>query len=353
MRRARIALFLALALALSALGWLLFPAPRGDAACRAVALRNAGTGAAIQGTEDLALDAGAGRLIVSAYDRRANAPGGLYAVALSELAAADGAPVAARPLRVRARAALKPHGIALAPDGARLYAINRLNGAGRAAELLALRLEGLDAVLEWQAPLPCGANDVLALGDGTVLATVDRAACQGPRRLVDDALNRATGSVIALAQGRAARTRARGLAFANGIAEAQGRVYVAATRARALYVYDKTQMLADGAEAAPLMRIALAGAPDNLSRGADGSLYIAAHRNVLRFALYRAGLSRRAPGEIWALDPSATTDAGRLVLLARNLDGPTSAVAAAGLVIAGAGYGAGLAVCTLAREGAP
>lgn len=357
MRRARIALALLMALALSALGWLLAPAPRGDKACRAVALRAAGTGADIQGTEDLALDAGRGRLIVSAYDRRTNAPGGLYAVALSTLETNGGAPVAAAPLVLDPPAPLRPHGIALAEggDGApRLYVINRLKTAeGRKAELLVLRLDGARATRLGRTPLPCGANDVLPL-DGRVLVTVDRERCAGIRRWLADALNLVHGRLIAVAPDGAARTLARGIDFANGIAADESRIYVAATRARALLAYDRAALAQGAAPASPLFALKLPGAPDNIARGADGRLYIASHRSLYRFAAYLGGVRGDSPGDVFVYDPKAGAGGPRhLFRLTRILDGPTSAVAAGALLVAGGGYSAGLAVCAMPGGGAP
>jgi hypothetical protein len=354
MRQVRYAGLVILAL-LCALGaWLVFPARRGDEACRPITLRAAGTGAIIQGTEDLALDPAHGRLIVSAYDRRSDKPSGLYVAALSALDA-DTAPVTASPLMLKPERALRPHGIALAErgdGGAWLYVINRLKGrAGRTAELLAFRLDGLSAALAYSLPLPCGANDLLPLAEGHVLVTVDRSVCSGPRRWLADALNLIHGRVIEVGADGAERVLAAGIDFANGIEESDGLIYVAATRARALLVYDRKALLEGPAPATPLGTIKLSGAPDNLSRGSDGRLYVAAHRSLLRFAAYLGGWRGDSPGDVYVYDPAARMNGLRhLFRLARILDGPTSAVESGGLVIVGGGFSAGLAVCKESPE---
>ena len=355
MRGLKLAGILALAAPLTFLVWLVFPAAPGDGACRAVALRSAGTGAIVPGTEDLALDPERGQLIVSAYDRRTNSPGGLYAVSLAALESAA-SQVTASPLVLDAPRALRPHGIALAGMGAqRLYVINRIKSKeGRTAELLTLRLDGPGAALERSVPLPCGANDILPLENGAVLVTVDRTVCSGLRRWLADALNLVHGSVVAVMPDGTRRTLAEHIDFANGIAEQDGLIYVAATRARALLVYERKALLEGPAPATPLRRISLSGAPDNISRGADGKLYIAAHRSLFRFAAYLGGVRGDSPGDIEAYDPADGTGAARpLFRLSRILDGPTSAVATNGLVIVGGGFSAGLALCAGRGEARP
>lgn len=358
MRHLKFAGILALVLIVVFFAWLVVPSRRGDSECEARALHAAGNDVVVQGTEDIALDAAHDRLIVSAYDRRKNSPGALYAVSLAALEASTASPVTASALILSEPRTLRPHGIALADAGdgtQRLFVINRRKSKeGRSAVLLTLRIDGLVAALERSVPLPCGANDVLPLENGAVLVTVDRTVCSGLKRWLADALNLVHGSVIAVAPDGTQRTLANHIDFANGVAEADGLIYVAATRARALLVYDRKTLLDGPMPATPLRKISLLGAPDNISRGADGRLYIAAHRSLLRFAAYLGGLRGDSPGDVYVYDPAERTGAAQsLFRLSRILDGPTSAVAANGVVIVGGGFSTGLALCGKPREAKP
>ena len=256
--------------------------------CHRVALVDARTGREIVGVEDIAL--ADGRLWLSAYDRLAaegggNGAGGIYAVAPAALA--HGAR-----LRLESRTApgRHPHGIAAAPG--RLAVINRQHRAGRHTGT-ALRLYGRDggrlspAEVLRDARL-CAANDV-AFEGGVIWVTLDRGACPGLS--ARDALWPARrGRLLRVSTGREIEIAAAELTFPNGVAPGWGGTWlaVAETRARRIALDPLGQT----------RRIAVPGAPDNLSAGPAGGLVAALHPDLLRLAAYRHGWTSRAPSRV-------------------------------------------------------
>lgn len=334
-------------------GHMLVSGPSGDLACRHVALTDSISGSLVEGVEDMALDEAADRLILSAYDRRTDEPGGLYAVPLDALIGGAGTLIAAQRLAPPPGAPpLRPHGFGLGRTeggSAPLAVIARTRKAGGGTDG-GLRAYALDraglapAGPDIADPLLCNANDVAVDPAGGYLVTADRAACGGFGRAVEDVLALPRGRLIALRQGRA-RVLDEKIGFANGIAADERHVYLAATRAKALLVYDRARL-----EAGPVQRLRLGAAPDNLAFGDDGALYIAAHLSLLQFALFRIGLKKESPSAIYRYDPRAEPDA-RPTLLGRAkgrgaVSGATVALAARGHLVLGAAFEPGISVCS-------
>jgi hypothetical protein len=327
----------------------------GGFACRRVLLTDSVAGGLVQGAEDMALDPLGGRLILSAYDRRNDKPGGLYAVALDalldpgtrRLVAERLAPAAGSP-------ALRPHGLGLGAvqgDNVPLAVIERKRRVGNIKDAVlqayVLSRTGLaPAGAPVVDPLLCNANDLLSLPEGGYLVTADRSACDGVGRRLEDIFGLFRGRVLSVGRDGVG-VLASGIGFANGIQGDERHVYVAATRDHALLVFDRGQ-LAGGA--APMRRLPLDGAPDNLAWGDDGALYIAAHRSLLRFALFRVGLASASVSAIYRYDPAAGEEA-QPILLGRvgggeAVSGATVALAARNHIVLGAGFDAGISVCS-------
>jgi hypothetical protein len=357
--RPRLWLWIGVGMAAVALGaaYALMSPSQGDLVCRHVAVTDSLSGSPIQGAEDVALDPAGARLILSAYDRRDDAPGGIYAVALDALLAPDTRLLAAERLAPLPRSPpLRPHGFDLGPlqgGSAPLVAILRRRPAGgpmtAVLQAYALEWDGLvPAGAPLSDPLLCNANDVVVDGDG-LLVTTDRGACDRFGRQIEDTLGLARGRLLRVTR-EGVQVLASGIGFANGIAEDSRSVYVAATRGHALLIFDRARLGQD-----PPRRLPLAAAPDNLAWGEDGALYVAAHSSLLRFALYRVGLARDAASAIYRYDPAAGA-AARPVLEGRAggggaVSGATVALMARGRILLGAGFDAGLSVC--AKEGMP
>ncbi len=338
------AIFILVLLAIAAFaGYLLWPAMPGDPQCRKQGLRDA-NGAVVMGVEDLAVDRARERLIVSAYDRRKNTPGGLYLLPLAALQ--DDAGALAGTMLGDKSEELRPHGIALAPlaDGtANLHLINRIKSVdGRTAELLTYRLKGEDTILLRRLDVPCGANDVIETKEGQILMTIDRKYCGGFKRVLGDAQGRREGRVVAVEPDGTLRPLIENIAFANGIAADDTTLYVAATREDALLLFDRKTL---GTHAPPRI-VKLPGAPDNLAWGEDGRLLIAVHRSLLRFAAFRLGLRTDSPGLILAYDTQRNADGAQtLYNLGTAIDGPTGAAESNGVLVVGGAFGEDLAIC--------
>lgn len=360
-RLRRIAIGASSALVLLVVAAALFaPARPSDLVCRAVGLQDTITGLLVAGVEDVALDPVAPRLILSAYDRHTDEPGGLYGVPLDDLLMPSGRLIAApRFAPVPGGPPLRPHGFTIAPaapDGksARLAVIVRTlrSEGGHSAQLrfFSLSASGLaPAGIAITAPSLCNANDVAAIDAGSGwLVTSDRKACGSLGRFVEDVLGDRNSSVRAV-RGRTLNTVASDIPFANGIAIDDNDVYVAATRAKSIYVYDRAALLT-GNRAALIRTWPLGVAPDNLAVGSDGSIYIAAHENLLRYALFRAGLRKTSRSLIYRFDPASGLGPQRIGVVGGRgepLQGVTVALRIGMHLVLGSAYDTGLALCTL------
>ena len=339
-------------LILVVIAWWLRSESHGDLSCHRIALTDMMSGHAIQGAEDMALDPTGPRLLISAYDRRKNEGGGLYAVPLAALLDPAAQSVAAERLLPRpGQPPLRPHGFGVGPvrsATALLVAIERQNRReGRAkVRLQPYRLSRTvlaPAGPPWADPLLCNANDLVVKADEELLVTTDRAACDAAGRMVEDVLGLARGKILSVSR-YGIHILASGLHFANGIAADDRHVFVATTRDPALLVYDRP------GESEPLgtaRRIALDAAPDNLAWGDDGLLYVAAHVSLLRYALFRLGLSRESASAIYRYDPILGRPPTRLGLAGGPgaVSGATVALAVRDHLVLGAAYDGGLSIC--------
>jgi len=333
--------------------YALLPDGSGDLTCRRVTLTDSISGGLIQGAEDLALDPSAPRLILSAYDRRTDAPGGLYAVPLDALLDPTSKLLRAERLApAPGTPPIRPHGLGFGPpqgDSVPLVVIERKRRMGHARDAVlqsyALGHAGLaPAGGPLSDPLLCNANDVVGLPDGGALVTGDREACDVLGRRIEDLFDLYRGRILSVGRD-GVRVLVSGIGFANGIALDAEHVYVAATRDQALLVYDRATL-----GQAPPLRVPLDAAPDNLAWGDDGALYIAAHLSLPRFALFRLGLRGASMSAVYRYDPREG-DKALPVLLGRAgggeaVSGATVAVMARGTLVLGAGFDAGLSVCT-------
>ncbi|MFC3301951.1 hypothetical protein [Parvularcula lutaonensis] len=242
--------------------------------CRTVELVDAETGTTVVGAEDLSLSSNT--LWVSAYDRLANAEGGVYDIQLADL---GGDEVSVTPFL----ADIRPHGI----SGGEGYvdAIVR-DGVGNVSLLKALRTPTRILTLK-TSDLPCGANDLVQGWEETAY-TVDRDTCQGAFH--ERVLGKPSARVEHLLG--VAKTRSvllDGLKLANGIAEYGDQLWIAEMRAKRLINLDRET-------------IDLPGAPDNLNASSEG-IVAALQPQLWRFGLYRYGHSERAPTRIALIDP--------------------------------------------------
>lgn len=338
--------------------WLHWPAAPKPARfahdqCRRVALTDVGTGRPVVGVEDMALARG-GALWLSAQDRlaaeRGDGPapeGGIYRMGLGALSEPGPIALARQGLRTPA---VHPHGLDATPH--RTAAVLRLYRAGVAeGHAIGLLTRGGSRLIAGAAtgrPL-CAANDV-ALGRDRLWVSLDRADCPG-MSWRERVWPRPSGRVIEVrSPGGAAAPGAElgGLVHANGLVRLPGapqRLAVAETRARRIALVDWPEETGEGAPAIA-RRLALPGAPDNLSVAADGRIVAAVVPSLLRFALYRFGWRDRAPSRAVAVDPGT----GAVEMLYDDpagalFSGATVALWQGGRLVLGSARDAGLLVC--------
>lgn len=355
MRRAACAAALVLAACAPEVGQPLFPRE----ACRVVELIDAGSGAAVSGVEDIAWDPASRTLYVSAYDRlsveradrAASAPepptGGLYALPQSAL---DG------PVRVRVEDLIaptlgrpgRPHGLDVKPrpeGGVRIAAVNRAFARGPnqdwqvRPELLILDAGGAaepTLVARVLSPELCRANDVAWTPEGRAAVTLDRGVCTRY-----GGATHGGGALAFVSEDGALDFAPAPASFPNGVAVAQDGIWIADTLGKRL-------TLADDAR-----RIAMPGAPDNLSLDARGRIIAALHPSLARFTPYRFGwsLGAAAPSRVVRFDPRR----GTLAVLYDDPDGgsfagATAAVAAGDKLILGGVREQGILVCESAGD---
>lgn len=339
--------------------------------CRHVEIIDSETGARVIGIEDIAVDRRRGVAYLSAYDRLAversirrdanEIPeGAIYRLDAAQVTSQATSRPRAANLRVapvadrkRLGTEFRPHGVALREDGAALAVINRVyaraDGKWRMApEVAIVPLLSEEGGRSFAAH--CRANDLAFLGDA-LLITQDREAC-GASAWAENVFGLKRGSVVMLDRSGAASVFVAARRFPNGVAAAPERnlVAVALTREKAIELFEISQQTPlsgkSAAGRAPLKRIKLPGAPDNISIGPKYDLLAAVAPNLTGLALYRGGWTDRAASRIVAVD----REAGATTVLfddprGQVLSGATVAVEFAGAVLAGSAIDDGLAIC--------
>lgn len=275
--------------------------------CTRVSLVDEASGALIIGAEDLDIDRKAGRIFVSAYDRRkaeraaderaASIPeGGVYAFDVAALNSGENA-LNVRPLVDPAsiEGGLRPHGMSYDASNRVLTFINRAYERSGAAWKMEPRLVAVDLAggsTTEEANVECSANDVASSG-GHLVMTLDHGGC-GWRMVIEDIIGARAGRLVD-DKGEALLS---GLGFANGVvAMAEGSLAVAATRDRAVHL-----LSASDSPAEIVSTVDLGAAPDNLSLADDGRVVAAVHPSLLSLGLQRKLGIGRSPSRIVELD---------------------------------------------------
>lgn len=310
--------------------------------CRRVPLVDAASGAPVVGPEDVAFHAASGTVFISAYDRSADRPGGLYALPLSRLESGQVE-------KVDGGAVTFPHGIGLDPARGRLAAVDHHKGDdGRAdSRLVVFRLDAsgaLDRPEVLDDPRLVHGNDVAPDGAGGWLVTVDHGSESSLGRVLEVSLPLARAVV---ARPGEPEPFADDLAYANGIARLpDGRVVVAETRTAQLTVFTATGL--------PVRTLTVEGRPDNVAVLSDGGVAVALVTAGLQLMLSRGGwFGVEPPGSlVVAIDVTGSTPPR---VLFDDPDGnilraATSAVAAGDRLVVGSVADSALAVCPLPAE---
>lgn len=315
--------------------------------CARVTLIDEATGAAIAGAEDLDIDRAGKRIFVSAYDRRgAEAAasrrdevipqGGVYAIDIAALSS-GAASLELRSLIEPAlvEGGLRPHGISFNPGSGVLAFVNRGYVADGKAWRRQVTLVVLDAAQPDAidvVPADCAAND-LTSQNGRWILTLDHGGC-GWRAAFEDVTAARSGRVI----DDAGEEIQSGLGFANGaVTAADGRLVVAATRDRALHIFNA---------AADRALIQLSAAPDNLTLSEEGRIVAAVHQNLIALGMQRKLGLGRSPSRIVEID--LETGDQRLLFddpKASHMAAATAAIHTENLLVIGSVLDRGLVVC--------
>ncbi len=295
--------------------------PHAEAACEPVG--------GVLGSEDLDRDPLTGLVYVSSGDMR-TARTSISSVdgSLSSSGAAmpDGAILVYDGIHVPWRLQLdfegwfQPHGIdLLRTDGGELllFVVNHPGGLDTTVEVFAvegdrgrhLRTIRDDAVIT-------SANDIVALSEDRQLLTLDAGTRPdaGVKRVVET-FGRRPWAGVALVDGDSVRKILGGMAYANGInlSHDGSTVYVAESSGRRLSVYDLDE------EQGTLTLRGEHGfdtALDNIIVAADGSLWIGAHPQMLKFLGHAGDPAKLSPSQVLriTIDADGTFGVGELLL---------------------------------------
>ena len=320
--------------------------------CRRVTLIDAASGKAVVGAEDLAYDAAARRILISAYDRRAVErqarrrasdieQGGIYAASIDALkGATDALTLSSIVSRETVAGGLRPHGVSFDSDRREIAFINRsyqrIDGDWR----MTPRIEraGADgAALIGDGGRPrCSANDLATIGEETFVS-FDHAACGWRGGLEDILASRASG--LDSADGVDLFEGAR---HANGVVATNDRqLALAATRDKSVMILDRNS---SGFSVDRTFEVP--GAPDNLTIGADGAIVAALHPSLLAIGAERRLGWGRSGSRVVSIDPGS----GAVGLLfddpkAALLSAASAAIEADGVLVIGSALDRGLVVC--------
>lgn len=279
--------------------------------CRHVQVFSESSGDIILGAEDFAIDYENHELFFSAYDRLAveravskkenKIPeGNIYRLPISALIDTTSITVTARPMFEPQiiSGGLRPHGISFDTDSRQLSFINRAykiveNKGFLVPEVISTNIN-LEANLYQVDIAPCAANDIV-INQGKSFVTFDHKKCDF-YGFLEDVFNRNVTGVSS--DGKIVLS---GLKFANGIENLDDeRLAVAATRGREVVLVSRQKETL-----AVEKRINVDGAPDNISRSADGSLVVAVHSSLFKLAFHRKFNIGKAPSRILKINPKS------------------------------------------------
>jgi len=259
----------------------------------------------------------------------------------------------------------RPHGfdIQSGPDGVHLAVINRgysQNGHQQrhdSIQLFHVNERSGEAALVFTLPAEdrlCNPNDLAVAGKQLVFISNDHKACSGLGRLWEDLWGLPGSRVFAYRNG-VYEAIGPDVAYANGVAllrDPADRITglaLSATRDRKVIILDIRQA-ATQLESTVSVTLDLLAAPDNMTVTPEGDLYIAAHPDLLRYALYRAGLFgvRSAPSLVYRLHRDSSGAWQQDVVFEDNgnmISGATVAVPVQGYLVMGSAYDDHLLVC--------
>ena len=364
----------------------IFKPESGHLSCTARILRIEGSAAIVEGPEDIIVDAGRRIAYISAHNRfkvdaevakggPVTTRGGIYALALADLAGSGEIMVKDLSASFAALQPFRPHGIALyAPQGQgqTLFVINRRHvlAGGKARLAPTIEIFDLEAgpIEDLGAPvatirhrLMCSPNDLAAIDRRRFVVSNDHGACTPGAKLIEELLGWKDGYLLAI-DGGSPRVVAGGIGYPNGLTLTPAgagprKLLVSATRDKAVHVYDLERLLAGNGNTKPERSIEMPGSPDNFAWDAEGRLYLAVFPNIYRFAAFKRGWFgiETAPGGMVRFDWRLEVEPRYLhIFSGGSLNGVTIATPYGDWLMAASGFDNKLMVCARpfrARDG--
>lgn len=313
-----------------------------DLACTPLAVTPAGP-------EDIAIDRGAGRAYVSAFDRRRETESGDGEGALLMIDLDAATPVIEN-VTPAALEGFAPHGIGLYDGGngeKLLFVVNHADG--ETIEILKIGESGALTHLETiRSDAFVSVNDVLPVGPRSFYATNDSGVPQSsPMAQLNGLIGRGSGRVVHF-DGTEARPVTDRLQVANGLAlSPDGKtLYVAETLGRQLRFFDRDP---ETDALTPAGYLALASGLDNIAVDETGSLYIGAHPNVIDFLGHAGDPASPSPSQVLKATPGERGGEVRTIYLndGSELSGSSVAAPYGDRLLIGAVFEPKLLVCDL------
>jgi arylesterase/paraoxonase len=189
-----------------------------------------------------------------------------------------------------------PHGISMFKVDS-IYKVIAVNHTLKGHSLEVFNLKGNSLTFEKTLthPLIKSPNDVVLINKNQFYLTNDHKYTKGIKQLFEDYLGLALSNIIYF-DGENYREVANKISYANGINfdATRNLIFVASTRKFLVKVYKKEQ----NGDLSFIEDIFCGTGVDNIELDSEGNLYIGAHPNLLRFALYAKEKKETTPSEI-------------------------------------------------------
>ncbi len=252
----------------------------------------------IPGPEDMDMDNESGLLFISSTNRRKTMAGlpsndGIFVLS------ADSAQQP-RKLATTYPAEFHPHGISFLRIGIKsyLFVVNH-NPAGNFVEIFEYTDDTLFHQQSITDPSMNSPNDVVAVATNKFYVTNDHGTQKGFKRTLEDFLQLPFSSLLYY-NGVSFSKAYGGLKYANGVNVSNDglTLYVTTTRGRNLLTFNRDQETGGLTLA---NKLSLKSGVDNIDVDADGSLWIAAHPNVLAFVGHAKDSTKLSPSQVLKL----------------------------------------------------
>lgn len=257
----------------------------------------------IPGTEDLTIDQQTGIAFLSSDDRWAYrlhkkpVKGAIYGLNLND-SISHGVVLTTHFQKQN----FHPHGLSLftTPNGQKfLFVINHQLGSNlkdsvAVVERFAYRNDSLVYLETISDPLFISPNDLVAVGERQFYLTNDHDRKADLWRTIGDFLQLKGGFVVYF-DGQKASAVSDKMQYANGINADSKRVFVAASSAKEIYVFDRN--VSNGVLTLK-HTIELGTGPDNIELDAEGNLWIGCHPQLLKFISHADHPEKLSPSQV-------------------------------------------------------